>query len=51
MSEPLWRKVSEVAVDLVAAAMVLAATVLIEKLVRTASTCSSDDDSESEGKT
>lgn len=51
MSEPLWRKVSEVAVDLVAAAVVLATTVLIEKLVRTVGTWSSDNDFESEGKT
>jgi hypothetical protein len=47
MSEPLWKKVGEVAIDVVAVAVVIATTALIEKFLRTVGSWSSDDDSES----
>ncbi len=46
MSEASWKKLGEVVIDVVEVAAVIAATVLIEKLVRTAGSGSSGNDSE-----
>jgi hypothetical protein len=51
MSEPLWKQVGEVVIDLVEVAVVVVATVLIERLLKTAAHWSSSNDSESNGST
>jgi hypothetical protein len=48
MSEPFWKKAREVVIDVVAVAVVIATTVLIEKLLRTEGNRSSGNDTEPE---
>jgi hypothetical protein len=51
MSEPLWKKAGEVAIDLVEVAVVVVTTVLIERLLKTVAHWSSSNDSASDGST
>ena len=46
MSGASWKKLGEVVIDVVEVALVIAATVLIEKLLRTSGSGSSGNDSE-----
>ena len=46
MSKPLWKKVGEVVVEVVEVAVVIATTVLIERLLRTEGNRSSGNDFE-----
>ena len=51
MFEPLWKKMGGVLTDLAAVAVVMAATVLIEKLFGIAGNTRPDNDSEAESGT